>query len=231
VLNSRGKLIIPAFSVGRTQLIVYYLNLLWNEGRLPRIPVYVDSPLSTSVTGVFRQRYECCSDELRSVLLKDDDPFGFETLTYIRDAEKSKQLNDATGPMIIISASGMCEAGRILHHLRNGVGDSRNVVLVVGYMAENTLGRRIREKQDVVKIFGEPHEMRAHVEIIDGFSAHGDQDDLLHYAEKCGASGRLKKIFLVHGEADAQAALTERLNDRLPKVEVIAAEEGAEFAL
>src|SRR5690606_18677589 len=115
-------LIIPAFSVGRTQLIVYYLNLLWEEGRLPRIPVYVDSPLSTSVTGVFRQRYECCSDELRSVLLKDDDPFGFETLTYVRDTEKSKQLNDAKGPMIIISASGMCEGGRILHHLRNSVG-------------------------------------------------------------------------------------------------------------
>jgi metallo-beta-lactamase family protein len=231
VVDRKGKLIIPAFSVGRTQLLVYHLNDLWNRGMLPRVPVYVDSPLSTNVTEIFRQRYECCSDELRATLLKDDDPFGFDTLTYVRDAEKSKALNEAAGPMIIISASGMCEAGRVLHHLAHGVGDEKNLVLIVGFMAEHTLGRKLMRGDKTVKIFGEETAVRCEVETLNGFSAHGDQSDLVNYALGCNKTGRLRKIFLVHGEEDSQAGLKKKLNERMPNVEVLIPARGERFDL
>ena len=223
-VDRKAKLIVPAFSVGRTQLIIWYLNILFNEKRLPRIPIFVDSPLSTNATEIFRQHFEHFSEELRAVLLHDDDPFGFHALSYIRDVERSKKLNETPGPMMIISASGMCEAGRILHHLRNSIADPNNIVLIVGYQAENTLGRRLLEKREVVKIFGEEVPRRCEVEVIDGFSAHGDQSDLLAYARTCAEGGRLKRIFLVHGEDKARTRLAELLHEELPGVKITKAE-------
>jgi metallo-beta-lactamase family protein len=156
-----GKVIIPAFAVGRTQEIVHGLDELQHEGKLPPIPVYVDSPLAVNVTEIFRAHPECFDEPMRAHIQKDANPFGFARLTYIRDAEESKKLNGSRLPMVIISASGMCEAGRILHHLRNNVADPRNTVMIVGYCAPHTLGRRIVEREREVRIFGEPHPLRA----------------------------------------------------------------------
>jgi len=234
VADRRGKLIIPAFSVGRTQEIVYVLNALWNAGELPRYPVYVDSPLSTNVTEIFRQHPECYNRQTRDLLQNDPDPFGFKHLTYVRDVEESKSLNDRTDPMIIISASGMCESGRILHHLRNSVEDPKNCVLIVGYQAENTLGRRIVERKETVKIFGEPHPLRAEVVVMDGFSAHADSEELVDYAWRVNERGgqALEKVFLVHGEQEQREALAEKLRRSLgERVSIVLPKRGDRFDL
>jgi len=227
-----GKVIIPAFSVGRTQDIVYQLNLLFNEGAIPRIPIYVDSPLSTNVTRIFKEHPECYNRETRDRLMSDSDPFGFETLTYTRDVEESKALNDTTDPCVIISASGMCENGRILHHLRNSVGEARNCVLIVGYQAEHTLGRRLRERQPVVRIFGEEHAVRCEVAVLDGFSAHADRSELQEYAFRVHArsGGHLRRIFLVHGEPEPSAELAAYLRESL-KIDVFTPNRGETFEL
>ena len=201
--DRKGKIIIPAFSVGRTQEIVFMLHTLSAEGKIDHIPVYVDSPLSVNVTDVFRKHPECFDEETLAVLNApvNNDPFGFERLTYIKNVEESKRLNDTPGPCIILAASGMCEAGRIVHHLANSVGDSRNMVLIVGYQAENTLGKKIVMKEPVINIFGEPHELKAEVVVLNSFSAHADQNELLGYIRKFTPS-MMKGIFLVHGDPD-----------------------------
>lgn len=205
-----GKVIIPAFAVGRTQEIVFRLDELTNEGRLPPVPVYVDSPLAVNVTDVFKQHPECYDDEMLRYMESDADPFGFARLTYIRDVADSKRLNTSRLPMVIISASGMCEAGRILHHLRNNIEDPRNTVMIVGYCAEHTLGRRIVERKREVKIFGEPHKLRAEVEVMNAYSAHADEPELVRFIGHLDPD-RLKKIFLVHGDPSRQLALFEAL--------------------
>ena len=201
-----GKVIIPAFAVGRTQEIVYRLEELSREGKLPPVPVFVDSPLAVNVTDIFRAHPECYDEELREYMATDPNPFGFARLTYIRDVADSKRLNTSRLPMVIISASGMCEAGRILHHLRNNIEDSRNTVMIVGYCAEHTLGRRIVEKRREVKIFGEPHRLRAHVEVMNSYSAHADEPELVEFVGHLDAD-RLKRIFLVHGDLVRQEPL------------------------
>ena len=201
-----GKVIIPAFAVGRTQEIVFRLDELSDEGRLPPIPVFVDSPLAVNVTEVFRAHPECYDDSLREHMLSDPNPFGFARLTYIRDAAESKKLNGSRLPMVIISASGMCEAGRILHHLRNNVEDPRNTVMIVGYCAPNTLGRRIVERKREVRIFGEPHRLRAQVEVMNSYSAHADEPELVRFVSHMSPD-RLQKIFLVHGDPPRQESL------------------------
>lgn len=209
-----GKIIVPAFSVGRTQELVYFLHELVNEGRLPEIPIYVDSPLSVNVTEVFRRHVECFDQETREAFLDEhQDPFGFYRLRYVRHVEESRKLNELDESCIIISASGMCEAGRILHHLRNNIQDARNTVLVVGYMAENTLGRRIVERRDMIKIFGEQIPLRAKVEIMDGFSAHAGRSELLNYFDQLDKK-RLKQTFIVHGEPSSSEALAQAMKDR-----------------
>ncbi len=205
-----GKVVIPAFAVGRTQEIVYRLDQLTHDGRLPPIPVFVDSPLAVNVTDVFRRHPECYDTDLKRYMESDDDPFGFARLTYIRDVEDSKRLNGSRLPMVIISASGMAEAGRILHHLRNTIEDPRNTVMMVGYCAPHTLGRRIIERRPEVKIFGQPHALRAEVEVMNSYSAHADEPELLRFVGHLD-SGRLRKIFLVHGDPDRQIALTDAL--------------------
>jgi len=224
-----GKVIIPAFSVGRTQEIVYQLNSLWNDGELPRMDVYVDSPLSTNVTNVFMSHPECFNRATRDLLRRDPNVFGFDTLKYVKNVEESKALNAIEKPCIIIAASGMCEAGRILHHLRNSIDDRKNCVLIVGFQAEHTLGRRIVERRETVRIFGEEQRLNAEVAVMEGFSAHADDDELREYAFRVKERGnRLKKIFLVHGELDQQTPLAEYLREAL-KVEVEIVERGAKY--
>ncbi len=158
-----GRLIVPAFAVGRTQQLVLLLHQLMNENAIPAVPIFVDSPLAVNVTEVFRAHPECFDETVSEFLQASEDPFGFKRLTYIRDVNESKKLNDRQGPFVVISASGMCEAGRILHHLRNNIGDSRNTVLLTGYQAENTLGRKLQDGWKSVRIFGIPEQVEAEV--------------------------------------------------------------------
>jgi metallo-beta-lactamase family protein len=174
-----GRLIVPAFAVGRTQQLVLLLHQLMNENRLPSVPIFVDSPLAVDVTAVFRSHPECFDEGVNEYLHGGEDPFGFKRLTYIRDVNESKKLNDRKGPFVVISASGMCEAGRILHHLRHNIGDKRNTVLLTGYQAENTLGRKLRDGWKSVRIFGIPEQVEAEVASLDELSAHADGEELL----------------------------------------------------
>jgi metallo-beta-lactamase family protein len=197
-LKKAAKVIIPAFSVGRTQQIVYELHQLTLAGRLPRVPMFVDSPLSVNATEVYRLHPECFNDEIYRFLREKANPFGMENLTYIREVAHSMKLNDLKEAAIIISASGMAEAGRVRHHLKNNIGDPRNLVLFIGYCAEHTLGAQILSGRSPVSIFGEPHEVRARVASIDAYSGHADRNELRRYVESL--TGNIRKIFCVHGE-------------------------------
>lgn len=206
-----GKLIIPAFALERTQEIVYTLRRLLDQKRIPDIPIYVDSPLAVDVTEIFRIHREYFDEETAEMLANDQHPFQFPNLTYVRKVEESKKIHQQRFPMIVISASGMCEAGRILHHLKNNVEDPRNTVLAVGFMAENTLGRRIVERQPTIRIFRREYRLKAEVVVLDTFSAHADRADLIAYARQ--ASERCRKFILVHGEERQSLALAEHLRD------------------
>ena len=210
--DRRGKVIIPAFAVGRTQALVYYLHQMFERGELPHVPVYVDSPLAINVTSVFRQHPECFDSETRAFMRSDPHgtALGFDMLSYTLEVNDSKAINDRPGPMVIISASGMAETGRILHHLRNNIGNQRNCILITSWMAPHTLGRRLSEGDKQVHIFGESFNVRAEVATIHGLSSHADRDYLLTYAQQSGS--RLKGIFLVHGESGPAAALKERMS-------------------
>lgn len=193
-----GKVIIPAFALERTQEIVYYLNILFTNNKIPEIPIFVDSPLAVNVSNVFMSHPECLDKNTwKEFLNNSQNPFGFGRLKYVTSVDESKALNDYQGPAIIISSAGMCEHGRILHHLKNNISDPKNTIFIVGYMAENTLGRKLLEKQKVVKIFGDLYDVRAQVEVMDAFSAHADRSDLIDYISHIRD---LKKIILVHGE-------------------------------
>ena len=207
-----GKVIIPAFAVGRTQELVYALDQLWNEERIPRIPVFVDSPLAVNVTGVFQTHPECYDRQLLDYIMTDPDPFGFERLEYVRDVERSKSLNGMQVPMVIISASGMAEHGRILHHLRNNIEDPKSTVMIVGYQAEHTLGKRIVERRDEVKIFGQPHKLNAEVAVLNYFSAHADEPGLIDFIDMLDRD-RLQTVFLVHGDLERQEKLEDALDE------------------
>jgi metallo-beta-lactamase family protein len=204
-----GRIIVPAFAVGRTQQLVLLLHQLADEQRIPNIPIFVDSPLAVNVTDVHRKHAECFDSETREYLERHEDPFGFRRLQYIREAAESKKLNDLHGPFVVISASGMCEQGRILHHLRNGIEDPRNTVLITGYQAPDTLGRKLVEKWPEVKIFGEPMRVRAEISSLDELSGHADQHELIEWLRPLAPS--LRKVFLVHGEAGQSDILARRL--------------------
>jgi metallo-beta-lactamase family protein len=221
-LKQNGKVIIPAFSIGRTQQIVYVLNQLTLAGQLPRAPIFVDSPLSVNATEIYRLHPECFNDSINQFLHEKANPFGMANLTYIREAEQSKTLNDLKEPAIIISASGMCEAGRIRHHLKNHIGDPKNLILFIGYCAENTLGAQITSGQNPVNIFGEPQEVRAKIVSLDTYSGHADKDELKRYVEKI--SGDIKRIVCIHGEESQCLAHAETLRKMKPKAEVIVPE-------
>jgi metallo-beta-lactamase family protein len=220
-----GKIIIPAFAIERTQELIYILHLLNDEGRIPKIPIYVDSPMATNATAIFRVHQECYDDKTREAFLDHHkNPFGFNELRYITNVEESKALNSHTEPEIIISSSGMCEAGRILHHLANNIEDSRNTILIVGFMAEHTLGRRIKEQRDKIKIFDDEYRLQAEVVTLNTFSAHADYNDITEYISVLN-SGRLKEIFLVHGETDAQENLKKILDAKGYKTTIVKYEE------
>src|SRR6185436_13477804 len=218
-LEKKGKVIIPAFSVGRTQQIVYTLHQLTLAGRLPRVPIFVDSPLSVNATEIYRLHPECFNDEIYKFLREKENPFGMENLTYIREVAHSMRLNELKEPAVIISASGMAEAGRIRHHLKNNLGDPKNLVLFIGYCAEHTLGAQILSGRNPVNIFGEPHAVRAQIVSLDSFSGHADKNELRRYVETL--TGNLKKIFVVHGDEDQCLAWGETLRQLKPKADVL----------
>lgn len=227
-----GKVIVPAFAIGRTQELVYRLNNLVEAGDLPPdLAVYVDSPLAIDATSIFRAHPEAYDEETAEVMMtdRDHDPFGFRLMHYTRSAQESKALNFLKGPSVIISASGMAEAGRILHHLKNNVEDSRNTVLITGFQAPDTLGRRILDGHKRIKIFGEDYDVRARVESLTGMSGHADRSELLAWAGHLSRPPR--QVFLVHGEPEAAFALAERMRSRLGFPQVIVPELGQRFTI
>jgi metallo-beta-lactamase family protein len=204
-----GKVIIPAFSVGRTQTIVYFLHQLQSAGRLPDLPVYVDSPMAVRATEVFRAHPECFDDETLRLLREHPDLFGERHVRYVEKVHESIELNGRPGPCVIISASGMCEAGRVLHHLRHNVEDPRSTVLIAGYQAEGTLGRRLVERRPEVRVLGRTLPLRAEVVVLNGLSSHADHGDLMRSLGPLAAAG--PRVRLVHGEPGRAAALAEAL--------------------
>jgi metallo-beta-lactamase family protein len=227
-MEKRGKLLIPAFSVGRTQEIVYILNQLANEDLLPRIPVYIDSPLAINATDIFSAHPECFDDELTEYIIDDENPFGFNGLHYIRKTEQSKKLNHTDEACIIIASSGMANAGRIKHHLYHGIDDPNNTVLIVGYAAPETPAGRLRDGAKELKLFGDWKPVKCDVEVMDSFSAHADRLELLDFLKNQRDSAQ--KVFLVHGDPEAQDAFKQML-DSYGFKGVVAPELGQEFQL
>lgn len=209
-----GKVIIPSFALERAQEIVFALKRLKLSGRLPKMPVYVDSPLTVKITEVFRYHPECLDAAARGLIRGRESPFEFDDLHYISDKRDSQAIDRQEGPAVIISASGMCEGGRVLHHLQATISDSRNRVVIVGFQAQHTLGRRLVERRNRVRIFGVEHDLRAGVSVLNGFSAHADQRGLLEFAEEVRERGPLREVALVHGEPQAQRALQAELARR-----------------
>ncbi len=207
-----GKVIIPSFALERAQEVILALKKLLVAKKIPQIPVYVDSPLATSITQVFKLHPECYDEEVLLFTNHQDNPFSFPGLEFITSVEDSKALNDDRGPCIIISASGMCEAGRILHHLRNNISDERNTILIVGFQAHHTLGRKILRGDTEVKIFGMVHPVEAHVEVLNAFSGHADRNELFRYRKELG--NQVRRIFLVHGEEEQGEAYRQFLVDQ-----------------
>ncbi|MGQ0601294.1 MAG: MBL fold metallo-hydrolase RNA specificity domain-containing protein [Anaerolineales bacterium] len=204
-----GKIIVPAFAVGRSQEIVYELHRMIVEGAIPAIPVFVDSPLAVNVSDVFKRHADLFDEDTQKLILSNGDPFGFKSLTYTRSVEESKAINETKGPLVIISASGMAETGRILHHLRHNIEDPNNIILIVSWQAPHTLGRRLAEREPEVKIFGDWSTRRAQVATINGFSGHAGRDLLIQWAT--ALKPRVKNVFLVHGEPESSTALAEAL--------------------
>ena len=211
--KKNSKIIIPAFAVERTQILITMLKELYDEGTLTNVPVYVDSPLATNVTEVFQKHPECFDEETFKIFTEGD-PFNFDGLYYIRNSDDSKALNHKHGPMIIMSASGMCEGGRVVHHLIHGIEHSDNMIILTGFQARGTLGRKILEGAHKVHIFNDEFKVRAKVHFMGGLSAHADGDDLVEYVRKT-QSGDLKKVYLIHGDIEEALALKNRLVNTL----------------
>jgi metallo-beta-lactamase family protein len=205
----RGKVIVPSFSLERTQVLVFLLGQLFKDKEIPKMPVYVDSPLSVRLTDIFKLHPDCFEEEVRQMIERGKDPFAHANLRYTSSVEESMALNSREDPMIIISASGMCEGGRVVHHIRNNMSNPNNTILIVGFMAKHTMGRRIVERQRKLRIFGVERELNARVEVINSFSAHADRDELINFVEQCGKE--LKGIFIVHGDEDQSLALADHL--------------------
>ncbi len=228
-LKKKGKLIIPAFSVGRTQEILFLLNRLETEHRLPPLDYFVDSPLSIKATEVVKHFPDCFNKEVQTLLEKDQDVFSFNGLKYLQTAEESIKLNDRKDPCVIISASGMAEAGRVKHHIAHNIDDARNTILIVGYCEPHSLGGKLRNGVKEVTIYGEPHHVAAEVGVIESLSAHGDYQDLIHWLG-CQDPKLVKKLFLVHGEYEVQVEFRERLlKNGFPDIEIPALHQEAGF--
>lgn len=215
-----GKIIIPAFALERSQEVLYFIARLFKHGKIEDIPVYVDSPLAVNITKVFMGHWDYFDEETRNTFQKDMGPLSHHNINYISNVNQSKKLNDKKGPMIIISSSGMCENGRILHHLKNNIENPYNTIIVVGFMAKDTLGRKIVDKKPFVNIFGRPYQLNAEVILDDAFSAHADKEYLIKYVKECRKHGRLKKIFIVHGEPNQCDELRKGLKSLNMRVSV-----------
>lgn len=213
-INRGGRVYIPSFALERAQEILFALERLHEANRLPGVPIYIDSPLAISITEVYKLHPESLAPEVRRRLLDRNDPFSPPGLRYVSDVGTSRQLQQSGEPCVIIAGSGMCEGGRIVHHLREGLGQPDNSVVIVGFMAQHTLGRRLAEGRREVKVLGLPREVRAEVHILDGLSAHADKDDLVRFIEQTGRAGRVTQVALVHGEAPARRSLAHALADR-----------------
>jgi metallo-beta-lactamase family protein len=228
-VNRKGRVVIPAFSLGRTQEILFVLDKLKNQERLPEVPMFVDSPLSSKVTAVVRKHYEDYNDELRDYIKKDPDPFGFPNLKYVEEVEESRKINEIKGPCVIIAASGMADAGRVKHHLRYTVSDERNTVLITGYCAPRSLGAKLLRGDKEVHIFGDFFEVKAQVRSILALSAHADYNEMIRFLS-CQDKSRVKNIFLVHGEDGPKATFKEKLLTE-GYTKVIIPEKGQSFTL
>lgn len=209
----RGKVIIPAFSVGRTQELLFALNALELKGVLPDVNYFVDSPLSDKATQVIKDHPEVYNKQVAEIMKVDDDVFAFKNLRFVQSTEESMALNNDTRPMVIISSSGMAEAGRVRHHIRNNINNEKNTILIVGYCEPTSLGGRLMRGDKVVHIFGDEYDVKANVEVIKSMSAHGDYEDLLHFLA-CQDPKEVKKVFLVHGEYDTQQKFAEHLREK-----------------
>jgi len=223
MIKRGGKIIIPSFALERTQLAVFFISELIKRGKIRKIPIYVDSPLAVNLTDVFRKNWQYFDDITKESFLREKDPLGYDNIVYIRSVNDSKKLNKKTGPMIIISASGMCENGRILHHLKNNVENPKNMIVVIGFMAKNTLGRRIVEREKEIRIFGQQRKLNAEVVTLNAFSSHADKNGLAEYVRKCGRT--LKEVFIVHGEEEQSNILRNNLKKLNLKVRVPAKNE------
>jgi metallo-beta-lactamase family protein len=212
-IEKRGKVIIPAFSVGRTQELLFALNTLELRGTLPDVNYYVDSPLSDKATQVIKDHPEVYNKQVTEIMKTDHDVFAFKGLRFVQSTEESKSLNEDARPMVIISSSGMAEAGRVRHHIRNNINNEKNTILIVGYCEPNSLGGRLVRGDKTVHIFGDEYDVKAGVEVIKSMSAHGDYEDLLHFLA-CQDPKDVKKVFLVHGEYDTQQNFAEKLKEK-----------------
>lgn len=208
--DAGGRLVIPAFSVGRTQNLLYYLAELFHEGALPHVPIFVDSPLAINATEAYRNHPECYDHETKELLESGASVFGFDLVTYTRSTDESKEINEHKGPCIVIAASGMCEGGRILHHLKHSVPRAEDTILIVGYQAMHTLGRRLVERNPKIRIYGQDYKLAAQVKKMNGFSAHADRDEMATYIKHIPG---LKQVFVVHGEEDASLAFQAYLQN------------------
>lgn len=225
----KSKVIMPAFSLGRTQLLVYLLNQLSETGSIPKIPIYVDSPLSLKITNVFRLYKQYYDGKALSLISASRKLFGFSNLKYIATGKRSKKLNKKRGPMVIISSSGMCEGGRILHHLVHNIGNPNNFIVITGFMAEGTLGRKIEDGEEMILIFGREYKVRAKILPLHSLSAHGDQKNLIDFIQKSG--DRLEKVFIVHGEPDQAEALKNKIRELKSGIEASVVSFGQSFNL
>ena len=225
-IKKLGKLLIPSFAIGRCQEIIYILNKLKKQKKLPDIPIFVDSPLAVSATDIFRLHTECFKDDILDLIRTQNDPFGFDNLHYVRTKEDSKRLNTYNRPCIIISASGMMEAGRIKHHLANNIENRKTTILAVGYCAPRTLGRKILDGEKIVSIYGSKYQVNAQIEEIDALSGHGDYEEM-HRFLSCQDKSKVKQLFLVHGENDVEVKYQEYLQNQgfpnvyIPQKEVV----------
>ena len=219
-IEHKSKIIIPAFSVGRTQDIIMRIKELVNNGEVDPIPIFIDSPLASRATKVFRQHPECYDEDTYRTFASTGDVFAAKYIRFVSTAKESKQLNRRRGPYVVISASGMCEGGRVVHHLKHAIEDEANIIVIVGFQAEHTLGRKLVEEWDTVPIFGVPTKRRAQVVRLNGFSAHADRNDLLAYVRSI--TPHPQKVFVVHGEERQSLAFGMTLRDEFPgmKVEV-----------
>jgi metallo-beta-lactamase family protein len=217
--RQRGKVIVPAFAIGRTQELVMRIKDLVREGRIEPLPIYIDSPMAVKATEVFRRHPEYFDQETLRTFATEGDPFSAQYIRYVGSQQESQKLNGLRGPCIIISASGMCEGGRVVHHLKHAIQDPANIVAIVGFQAEHTLGRKLVEGWDVVPIFGVPTPRRARVERLNGLSAHADRDDLLAYVR--AITPRPSTVFVVHGEERQALALADALRAEHPKMRVV----------